>query len=241
MKKFILISLLAMAGVCSMQAQTADTEVVQEPQQDTTQIISLQREHQGGDETGLSKKINDLLDAGKLKEALAEYAKYRETIKGGDFVVTYSDMVFYERARNIDPENAEYKTKYESAKKKLQTTYAKNADVILMELNELPNITDEDVIRVNTKVIEADSTYTNAYLDRGFALMNLGRMKEACQDFRKHPDYDKMPWKAECESYFEQEAIEKAEKEFEIYRQREMSLFESDFDRAVRLLKGKDE
>ncbi len=37
------------------------------------------------------------------------------------------------------------------------------------------------------------------------------------------------------------EAIEKAEKEFEIYRQREMSLFESDFDRAVRMLKGKDE
>ena len=36
------------------------------------------------------------------------------------------------------------------------------------------------------------------------------------------------------------EAIEKAEKEFEIYRQREMSLFESDFDRAVKMLKGKD-
>ena len=34
-----------------------------------------------------------------------------------------------------------------------------------------------------------------------------------------------------------QEAIEKAEKEFEIYRQREMSLFESDFDRAVKMLK----
>ena len=37
------------------------------------------------------------------------------------------------------------------------------------------------------------------------------------------------------------EAIEKAEKEFEIYRRREMSLFESDFDRAVKMLKGKDE
>lgn len=35
-------------------------------------------------------------------------------------------------------------------------------------------------------------------------------------------------------------AIEKAQKEFEIYRQREMSLFESDFDRAVKMLKGKD-
>lgn len=36
------------------------------------------------------------------------------------------------------------------------------------------------------------------------------------------------------------EAIEKAEKEFEIYRRREMSLFESDFDRAIKVLKGKD-
>ena len=33
------------------------------------------------------------------------------------------------------------------------------------------------------------------------------------------------------------EAIEKAEKEFEMYRRREMSLFESDFDRAVKMLK----
>ena len=37
------------------------------------------------------------------------------------------------------------------------------------------------------------------------------------------------------------EAIEKAEKEFNIYRRREMNLFESDFDRAIKMLKGKDE
>ena len=37
------------------------------------------------------------------------------------------------------------------------------------------------------------------------------------------------------------DAIEKAEKEFDIYRRREMSLFESDFDRAIKMLKGKDE
>lgn len=34
------------------------------------------------------------------------------------------------------------------------------------------------------------------------------------------------------------EAIEKAEKEFEIYRKREMSLFESDFDRALKMLRN---
>lgn len=37
------------------------------------------------------------------------------------------------------------------------------------------------------------------------------------------------------------EAIEKAEKEFEIYRQREMNLFESDFDRAMKMLINKHE
>lgn len=35
------------------------------------------------------------------------------------------------------------------------------------------------------------------------------------------------------------EAIEKAEKEFEIYRKREMDLLESDFDRAIKILKDK--
>ena len=33
-----------------------------------------------------------------------------------------------------------------------------------------------------------------------------------------------------------QEAIEKAEREFEIYREREMRLLESDFDKAVKAL-----
>ena len=33
------------------------------------------------------------------------------------------------------------------------------------------------------------------------------------------------------------EAIEKAEKEFEIYRKREMQLLESDFDREIKKLK----
>ena len=39
-----------------------------------------------------------------------------------------------------------------------------------------------------------------------------------------------------------QEAIEKAEREFEIYREREMRLLESDFDKAVKaLLDNKDD
>lgn len=35
------------------------------------------------------------------------------------------------------------------------------------------------------------------------------------------------------------EAIEKAEKEFEIYRQREITLFESDFYLAIKMLNNK--
>ena len=35
-------------------------------------------------------------------------------------------------------------------------------------------------------------------------------------------------------------AIEKAEKEFEIYRKREMDLLESDFDREIKRLKNND-
>ena len=36
-----------------------------------------------------------------------------------------------------------------------------------------------------------------------------------------------------------QEAIEKAEREFEIYREREMRMLESDFDKAVKRLMNK--
>ena len=37
-----------------------------------------------------------------------------------------------------------------------------------------------------------------------------------------------------------QEAIEKAEREFEIYREREMRLLESDFDKAVKQLRSRN-
>ena len=37
-----------------------------------------------------------------------------------------------------------------------------------------------------------------------------------------------------------QEAIEKEEREFEIYREREMRLLESDFDKAVKRLRNKN-
>jgi hypothetical protein len=37
-----------------------------------------------------------------------------------------------------------------------------------------------------------------------------------------------------------QQAIEKAEKEFEIYREREMKMLESDFDKVIKQLKDKD-
>ena len=37
------------------------------------------------------------------------------------------------------------------------------------------------------------------------------------------------------------QAIEKAEKEFEIYRKREMELLESDFDKEIKKLKNKND
>lgn len=37
------------------------------------------------------------------------------------------------------------------------------------------------------------------------------------------------------------EAFEKAEREFEMYREREMRMLESDFDKAVKQLKNKEE
>ena len=204
MKKLILISLLGLFG-CWLQAQTADSTAV--VQADTAVVIG-----NGGIRRGVEspEKLKQLLEDHKYKEALSEYIKLRPTIAGDDFLVTYTDMEIYGTMAENMPEKAEYKENYEAAKKKLQTTYGKRVEVILMELDELPTITNQDRIRVYTKVIEADSTNTNAYLDRGYALMNEGRMQEACHDFSKHPDYDKMPWKAECESYFEQEAIEKA-------------------------------
>lgn len=210
MKKLILISLLAMAGVWTMQAQTADSTAAVEVQADTTVVLG-----NGGIRRSIEfpEKLREFLGADKYKEALAEYLKFRPTIEGDDFGVTFSDMEIYRTMAENMPEKTEYKEKYEAAKKKIHSTYSKRIEVILMELDELSSVTDQDRIRVYTKVIEADSTYTQAYLDKGYALMNLGRMKEACYDFSKHPDYDKMPWKAECERLFEQEVMEKAAQE----------------------------
>lgn len=203
MKKLILISLLAMAG-CWLQAQTADSTAV--AQADTAVVIG-----NGGIRRGIEfpEKIRELMTADKYKEVLAEYLKFRPTI-GDDFLATLADKEIYGAMRSIFPDKVEYKEKYEAAQKKLQSTYGKRVEVILMELEELQSPTDQDRFRIYTKVIEADSTYTEAYLERGYILMNEGRMQEACHDFSKHPDYEKMPWKPQCESLLEQEAMEKA-------------------------------
>lgn len=210
MKKLILISLLGLFGCWALQAQTTDSTAV--VQADTTsQEIIL---GDGGGHRGVEfpEKLIELMKAEKYKEMLTEYLKFRPTI-GDDFLTTYADRDIYGTMKEGFPNNVEYKEKYEAANKKLHSNYSKRVEVILMELEDLPTITAKDRIRIYTKVIEADSSYTQAYLERGYVWMSEGRMLEACHDFSKHPDYDKMPWKAECESLFEQEAIEKAAQE----------------------------
>ena len=206
MKRLILISLLAMIGVWTVQAQTADSTAV--AQADTAVVLGG-----GGVRRGVEfpEKLRKLIEEEKYKEAEAEYAKFKPTI-GDDFLAMCADKDFYWSMSVTFPNKVEYKERYEATTKKLRSTYGKRAEVILLELEELPTSTNQDIIRIYTKVIEADSTYTNAYLERGFAWMNEGKMQEACHDFSKHPDYDKMPWKQQCESLLEQEAIEKAAK-----------------------------
>ena len=53
----------------------------------------------------------------------------------------------------------------------------------------------------------------------------------------------KVQWKTIVENFYPDmmQAVEKAEKEFAIYRKREMDLLESDFDKEIKRLKDKND
>lgn len=199
MKNTIFLSLLfSVCGLCGLQAQTAapanpveaDTTTME---QDTT--IFMARENRG---VRIPEAISELSHNHRFKEAQAEYAKYRATLKD-DYEITFSDRLFYADMKTDDPSNASYKASYDEAVKKLKSTYPKKIDVIFMELEELGDkATDKDRIRVYTKVLAADSTYMDIYLDRGMILLGMNETKKACLDFSKLPQFKELPWYEEC-------------------------------------------
>ena len=103
MKKLILISLLAMAGCWTVQAQTADSTAV--AQADTTVVLGDGEGHRGVE---FPEKLVELMKADKYKEVLPEYLRFRPTI-GDDFLETYADMEIYGAMIEEFPDKAEYR------------------------------------------------------------------------------------------------------------------------------------
>lgn len=201
MKNTIFLSLLfSVCGLCGLQAQTvepanpeeADTAVAE---QGTT--IFMTREN-NREEHQLPDEITKLTHTNRFKEAQTEYAKYRNSLKD-NYEIIFSDKLFYQDMKEGDPNNASYKAAYDEAVKKLRASYPNKIEVILIEIEELGNnATSKDLVRVYTKVLAIDSTYTDAYLDRGMILMGMNETKKACLDFSKLPQFKELPWYEEC-------------------------------------------
>lgn len=203
MKKLIFLSLLfSVCGLCGLQAQTAtpanpveaDSAVVE--QADTTGLF-MEREDKLIRNL-IPDKVMELSQQHRFKDALAEYTKFREGLKD-EYKILFADKMFYEVMKMEEPTNASYKASYDEAVKKLRAAYPKKVEVILIDLEELGNkATDKDRVRVYTKILAADSTYLDAYLDRGLTLMGMNETKKACRDFSKLPKFKELPWYEEC-------------------------------------------
>ncbi len=130
--------------------------------------------------------IEKLFMEGKTTEALNAFNTFKATQKKANpFHLLYLEMTVYEHARMNNPTNSQYAEKIKTLRQEIIEKYPNESDAYLLLIeNGMP---DEKIVELATKALEIDPENIGAYNYRGHALFNLGRTKEACQDFEKLP------------------------------------------------------
>lgn len=199
--RFLIVAAFVLAGMEYVNAQAAarsSKEVISIEDNDTpdgvtdTTILTLPRSDRG---IPTPPYIEKLLADGKISEALNEFEKFKtaqQKAKANPYHLLYCEMTIYQQAQMGDPANsAQYAEKIETLRQEIIKKYPNVSDTYILLIDN--NTPDEKIVELTTKAIELDPDNISAYDYRGHALFNLGRTKEACQDFEKLPRKNYMP------------------------------------------------
>lgn len=93
---------------------------------------------------------------------------------------------YYARRRFVDSANFDFYTqKRQEFVDRLLNEFPQHVEAYTLVLDQ--NSTDEDELRVYSRMIEVDSSYLPAYEQRGLFWLNHKQMDKFCEDFRRLP------------------------------------------------------
>lgn len=201
--KICMVAAMVWGGIAYANAQSAASsskqvvQITESPQgaaqqQEQPAMIDYRDSANQRSDRGLPMpiEIENMLRAGKVKEAVSAYEKFQaqQKTKASPYDLLYNACGFYGWAKELDPS---YKEKYDECQKEMFKQFPDEPEVLLMQIT--PETSDEEIVELMNKAIAKEPQLTIFYEYRGRALMNLERTKEACQDFEKLSNKDMMP------------------------------------------------
>lgn len=96
------------------------------------------------------------------------------------------EQEYYAKRRFLDSANFDFYTqKRQEFVDRLLNEFPQHVEAYTLVLDQ--NSTDEDELRVYSRMIEVDSSYLPAYEQRGLFWLNHKQMDKFCEDFRRLP------------------------------------------------------
>ena len=181
--------LSAFAHASSKQSGIIEISAVSDPDAKTKkQPQQSSQEDQRGIPT--PKNVEALLMGGEYSQAAAEFENFVKT-KTQSCDLIYLACMFYDRLSWMDEANGTiYKQKKMQYINKFQAECGNTVDAYMMKYQEMEPKNWDSAVDWMTKAIAVDSSMGSLYTTRGSALWQLGRMKEACADFKKAMETD---------------------------------------------------
>ena len=138
----------------------------------------------GGRVLSLPDTIIKLLETKKIKEAFAIFDQYKSTL------TDKSEATIMDLEINMNGYASQFDANYDKTRtelvRKIKEKFPNDPVAINYELPDA-NPTPQDIVTVSTKMINADSTYLEAYRMRASALYELKQMDACCRDLSKLP------------------------------------------------------
>ena len=141
--------------------------------------------------------VDDLFRDGKTTEALAEFEKFKSSLKKIEsFELLFLEYTAYKQAAMSDWNNPEYPAKMNEFRQTIISQYPNRSESFLLQIED--DMPAEKKVELATKAIEADPSNEMAYRERGLALMSLEQTKKACEDLEKVSYKRQMPEYWQC-------------------------------------------
>ena len=138
----------------------------------------------------MPKNVEALLTEGNYSQAAAEFENFVKA-KTSSCDLIYLACMFYDRLSWMDEANgAIYKQKKMQYINKFQAECGNTVDAYIMKYQGMEPKNWDSAVDWMTKAIAVDSSMGSLYTMRGSALWQLGKIKEACADFKKAMETD---------------------------------------------------